>query len=181
MERKKFSKEEKIFFRERFPRLTRENCRVLLETGNNSITTFGLGRKVYAGITEFETGFFIFLNPYTCLREQRISLVHEILHPHYENKKGEGIWLYRYLCAVYGRKEMSPYSFFPGHGEFFCQHWEEFLNEEAALLIRDDSGLTDYIKGFFKVVDMRNTALHGKRKSVYQEDLNTLKTLLLYA
>jgi len=150
MGRKQFSDEEKRFFRERFPRFSLESLASAIN-GRKAFLTFHPVKhplNALGSVLEFDDSIWVSINARESENEQRVTILHELLHLHYGSEGGFGYYLYKYLIAVYGRNKMSPLSFLPGHGEIYYQHWEDFLDEEA-YINEENSGLVDKARKFF--------------------------------
>ncbi|MBI2107043.1 hypothetical protein HYT57_03595 [Candidatus Woesearchaeota archaeon] len=146
MEREEFSKQEKEFFRSNFSRLNRNSIDYMLKDNELTIQYIIDHPSSFGYIMEFPTGILMTINRNSSQEEIDLTIIHEMLHPHYETYLGKT--LFEYLCEKYGElMDHWGILFFDGKkGKMYHNQWESFLDEEAVLLQKEDPGLAQYIK-----------------------------------
>lgn len=149
MKRKSFVQEEKEFFRKNFPRLNTGGVRVLFENRNNLIQ-YAESLETIGNSMRFSDGS-MWINIRQGLRTDRrdVTVLHEVLHCHYEDEDGLGRNLFNYISEKYGRMS-SHYWLFPESGRVYGQKWESFLDEEAELLYKENPEILNEIRKHFR-------------------------------
>lgn len=170
-----FTDQEIAFFRDNFPRLDEEGV-ISVTEGKNCKLIYEIHPAMSQGVngsTLFnDKDFLIWLN---LKRKKRapITLVHEVLHAHYEDPNGIGKPLYDHLCEKYGEHLMHPISFLRNK-EIYYGKWEPFLNQEARLIYKGNPDIVRTIKRRFKEETHR-----GEWKSSYVRTSNGFKEICM--